>query len=206
MTTTADPRLAVHRPPVAERAHDAWSWWWEQARSTARQIADGISPPTIRVWGPVLDADEVAVMTAEACYSRLYAGDGTYTPAAAFVLGRPAVMLGALAVSAAVNHRRKVAALREAVPRWRDMQQAQVIVTTRRLLCGTDAGWESAWFDTVTDVQPDLGSWSLTLGFGPGWAPIRLTGPAVPTMAVWTAAAVHGYHWQHDPRLAPLLS
>ncbi|MDQ1247900.1 MAG: hypothetical protein QG597_2272 [Actinomycetota bacterium] len=190
---------------VASPPHDAWGWWWERARRTAQQLSAGIAPPTIEVWGPVLEPDEKAVLTAEVNYARLYGGDGRYEPTSTFLFGRPALMMGSLAVTAAVNHRRKAVARRDAIPCWRDVQHASIIVTTQRLLAATDAGWESAWWAAVTEMQPDLASWSLMLGFGAHYSPIRLVGPAVPALSVWAAAGVLGRQWSADPRLLALL-
>ena len=114
-------------------------------------------------------------------------------------------MAGALAVTAASNYRRKTTAARDAVPRWRDHQRAQVIVTTKRLVCSTDLGTEHIWWESITDLHPDLSGWSLTLGFGPDYSPMLLSGPAAPALAVWAAAAIQGARWSFDPRLAALL-
>ena len=165
-----------HSPPSIA-AGDEWARWWAYARTCARHLAAGINAPGVDVYGPVLDADEDALLSAELSYSRLYGGDGRYQKSDFFVVGRPAVMAGALALSAAINHRRKVTARREAQLRWRDQQNVQVIATTLRLLCNTDTGWISAWYGSVTEFYPDLQSWSLTLGFDPGIAPLRLSGP-----------------------------
>ena len=89
----------------------------------------------MQVFGPVLDADESGLFEADSFYSRRYAGgDGRYNKSDLLVLGRPAVMVGALAVNAAINHHRKVAARRVAEVRWRDQQRVGVIATTHRLL------------------------------------------------------------------------
>lgn len=80
-----------------------------------------------------------------------------------------------------------------------------VIVTSQRLLAATDAGWESAWWRSVAEFQPDLPEWSLTLGFGPGYSPMRLFGPATPRLSIWAAAGVLGRQWNADPRLAALV-
>ena len=84
-------------------------------------------------------------------------------------------------------------------------QRAQVIVTTKRLVCSTDLGTEHIWWESITDLHPDLPGWSLTLGFGPDYSPMCLSGPAAPALAVWATAAVHGAPWSYDPRLAALL-
>lgn len=63
---------------------------------------------------------------------------------------------------------------------WRDHQPVSVLATNQRLLCNTGSrGWLSFWFGGVTELYPDLSSWSLTLGFEDG-DPLRLEGPATP--------------------------
>lgn len=195
-------RNAASATPV--NAPDPYRWWWDKACTTARQISTGVAPPTIDIWGPVWEPGEHAVLSTDISYSRLYGGSGTYTQAGTFAFGRPAVMAGALAVTAAINYRRKTAAARDAVPRWRDHQRAQVIVTTQRMVCATDTGTEHIWWEAITDLHPDLSSWSLTLGFGPEYSPMLLSGPAAPALSVWAAAAVFGASWCFDPRLALL--
>ena len=96
------------------------------------------------MYGPVLLANERAVLDVSAIYSRLYGGDGRYYRSSAFVVGHPAALVGALAVQGVLNHHRRVAAEREAAPRWREHQRAQVIATTRRLLCHNTSGWLSS--------------------------------------------------------------
>ncbi len=204
-----DPQRGAehHRAPIAA-VHDEWQRWWMYAQGAARRYARGISPPEINVYGPVLAAGEVGLLEAQLSYSRLYAaGDGRYHKNDMFVVGKPAVMVGALAVNAAINHRRKVAARRAAEQRWRDQQQIQVTVTNRRLLCNTlDQGFESYSYGAVTEFYPDLDGWQVTLGFKGKCAPLRLAGPAVPAVCLWVAAAVLGERWMTDPRLTRLFA
>jgi hypothetical protein len=183
---------------------DEWTQWWHYARRSARLFAVGVEPPTIEVFGPVLDVDEVGFLSADVTYSRRYGGSGHYSRSELLILGRPAVMVGALAVNAAINHGRKVAARRKAQLRWRDEQRVQVIATNYRLLCNTDQGWEAYWYGDVTEFYPDLDRWSMTLGFD-GFPPLRLCGPAAPALCLWTATAVLGERWVSDPRLVRLL-
>ena len=105
-----------------------------------------------------------------------------------------------------MNHRRKIAARRDGVPRWRDEHPVHVWVTTHRLICGGDDGLESLWYNAITQFYPDLQRWSLTLGFNSEYPPVRLVGPAAPMLCLWTATATLGRRWAHDPRLAPLLA
>ena len=99
-----------------------------------------------------------------------------------------------------------MAARREAELRWRDDQHVQVIATTDRLLCSTAKGWLSAWYGNITEFYPDLQSWSLTIGFEPGIAPLRLSGPPAPMICLWAATCLLGDRWANDPRLRPLLN
>jgi hypothetical protein len=201
-THAPTPRRTATARPIS--GTDEWTHWWQYARRSARLFAAGVEPPPIEVFGPVLEADEVGLLSAAVRYSRRYGGVGRYRTSELLVLGRPAVMVGALAVKAAINHHRKVAARREAEVRWRDEHLAQVIATNHRLLCNTDQGWENYWYDDVTEFYPDLDGWAVTLAFD-GIAPLRLSGPAVPALSLWTATAVLGERWVTDPRLARLL-
>ena len=200
------PEHQQNRHASAAVAENEWHWWWNHARATARLLARGIDPPAIDVFGPVLDQDEEAVLSADMHYSRQYGGDGRYQKADLLVVGRPAVMAAGFGFSAAINHRRKVAARREAELRWRDDQHVQVIATTDRLLCSTAKGWLSAWYGNITEFYPDLQSWSLTIGFEPGIAPLRLSGPPAPMICLWAATCLLGDRWANDPRLRPLLN
>jgi hypothetical protein len=197
----AIPSSATARPVGSG---DEWTRWWQYARRSARLFADGVEPPTIEVFGPVPDDGEVGLLSAELTYSRQYGGSGRYHKSDLLVLGRPAVMVGALAVNAAINHRRRVAARRDAEVRWRDQRPVQVIATNYRLLCNTDQGWEHYWYGQVTEFYPDLDRWLMTLNFD-GHAPMRLCGPAAPALCLWTATAVLGDRWARDPRLFRLL-
>ena len=73
------------------------------------------------------------------------------------------------------------------------------------------AGWadvfhiDSETADSITGFYPDLDTWTAVLATGDGYPPVRLQGPAVPLVALWTATAVLGERWAHDPRLAALL-
>ncbi|WP_142282918.1 hypothetical protein [Mycobacterium aquaticum] len=209
-----DPEVPERRSQEPEqRQHNAvasprneWERWWLYARGAAHRFARGISPPEIEVFGPVLGVDEFGLLEADLAYSRLYAaGDGRYEKTSMLVVGRPAVMVGALAVGAAVNHRRKVAAQHAAEQRWRDHQQIRVTATNHRLLCNTlDAGFESYYYGGITEFYPDLDGWQLTLAFDGKVAPLRLAGPAAPALCLWTATAVLGDRWIRDSRLAKL--
>jgi hypothetical protein len=204
--TAPSVQASPDRPPAAAPV-DHWQWWWQYARDSARRWLQGITPPVIDIYGPVLDDDEDGLLEADLTYSRLYGGDGFYRRADLFVLGRPAVMAGVLAASAAVNHRRKVVARREAEVRWRDTQPARVWATTRRLICDTTTfGVVRFDYAAATEFYPDLDHWNLTLGFDESSPPLRLSGPAAPAICLWAAIAIVGDRWVRDPRMARLLA
>lgn len=167
---------------------------------------NGIAPPVIDIYGPVLDDDENGLLETEMTYSRLYGGDGRYRRSDVIVLGRPAVMAGALAASAVVNHRRKVAARREAEVCWRDAQPARVWATTHRLVADTTFGLVSFYYESASEFYPDLDNWNLTLGFDESCPPLRLSGPAAPAICLWAATAILGDRWLRDPRMARLVA
>lgn len=201
-------RAADHPRPVAAPAEatNPWHWWWSQACRSARATLAGHPPPEIAIFGPVLSHDERGLLESDLTLSFLYGGDGQYRRSDYFMVARPSVMLGALAVNAAINRRRKTAAQRDAQPQWRDEQNAHVWATTHRLIWEGQRGLESLSYGNITGFYPDLDNWTLTLGADDGYPPVRLRGPAVPLVSLWTATAVLGQRWSGDPRLAALLN
>jgi hypothetical protein len=201
-----DPMRCGAANPSLSGRDDVWRRWWSYACASARRYARGAEPPEIEIWGPVLDDDEAVVLSADMVCSRLFGGDGRYDTTAWIALGRPALVAGSVVASAAVNHHRKVAARRDAVPRWREARTTHVVATSLRVMCSTPMGWDSFAYDSVTHFHPDLDRWSLTMGFGPDQPPLRLAGPPAPALCLWAATAVLGDRWVDDPRLAALLN
>jgi hypothetical protein len=162
---------------VLEQARrDLCNHWWQYARLSANEMLHGTPPPRLAIHGLVLRGDEYCVLQTDAAYSRLYGGSGQYTTGSTFAVGHPAFVLGALATQAMVNQSRRAAAARNAAVQWREHQPVSVLVTNQRLLCNTVArGWLSFWFGGVTELYPDLQSWSLMLAFDEG-DPLRLEG------------------------------
>lgn len=181
--------------------------WWAYACAAAETARAGELPPAIQVYGPVLDPDEIAFFHSTAGYARMYGGDGTYSKTGFLALGRPALVAGTLAASAYVNHRRKVAARRDAMVQWREHQHVSVIGTSHRLMVNTPQnGWMSFWYGGVSEYYPDPATWSLTLGFDGQTPPLRLVGPPIPAAGLIVAIALTGERFVDDPRLAPLLT
>jgi hypothetical protein len=194
------------RPQPGWQPRTAAEQWWHYSRGCAAALRAGRPPTPVDVYGPVLEPGEQALLSTEISYSRYCGTDARYSPLPLIVAGRPAVMFGALAVQGVVNHRRKVAAERNAVEQWRFHETCAVIVTTDRLICSTAPhGQVSFWFGACTEFYPDLQQWTLTLGFDSTY-PVRLSGPAAPALSLWSAFGVLGDAWIDDPRLAPLLT
>lgn len=186
------------------RPHTPAEQWWHYSRGCAAALRAGRPPRPIAAYGPVLGPDEEALLSADIDYSRFCGGDSSYSPLPLIVGGRPAVMVGALAVQGVVNRRRRTAAARRAAAQWRFHQTCPVIVTTDRLICTTaQHGMVSFWFGACTEFYPDLQHWTLTLGFDSTY-PVRLSGAAAPALSLWSAYGILGDGWVDDPRLAVL--
>lgn len=195
------------RPPQPHwRPPTPTEQWWHYSRGCAAALRAGRPPAPIDIYGPVLEPGEHALLSTEIGYSRYCSADADYSPLPLIVAGRPALMLGALAVQGVINHRRKVSAERKAAQQWRFHQTSPVIVTTDRLICSTiPHGQMSFWFGACTEFYPDLHQSTLTLGFDSA-ASVRLHGPAAPALSLWSAYGIFGDSWAADPRLAPLIS
>lgn len=180
--------------------------WWAYAQGAAAALAQGIAPPEVAVYGPILHEDEYAYLCTTASTSRLLAGDGTYRHTSLMALGSAKFMVGMLAAQGFINHRRRKAAQREAVPSWQLHQVGTVILTDRRMICtGSDGSLLEFWFSHVTEFYPDLRARSIVLAFGEDCAPLRIDGPAVPAIALWAAVGIYGDRWINDARLHPLV-
>lgn len=208
------PALPAGRDNTAPHADssypvtDQWHRWWTYAQDMAYTLLHAPNTPAhmLDVYGPVLNPDENALIAAPAECSRLVGGSGHYQPFPLIAVGRPGMMLATAAASIAVNAYRKAAVEADAHLRWQAAESCQVIVTDQRLLCHTPAnGWASFYYGAISEFQPDLSAWMLTLAFDGRCAPLRIAGPPVPALALWVGVAVEGRRWSSDPRLLPLL-
>lgn len=187
----------------------SWGQWWSYSCGSARAVVDNPEAPlpTFQVYGPVLAADEVGLVSGRAVYSRFYGGDGRYEQSGSFAFGRPAVMVSAVVASAALNAHGKAKARAGAIPSWLNEQPCTVVAANHRLLCNTATnGWLSFFYDDVSSFQPDLASWTLMLTFHEQCSPLRISGPPAPALALWAGIGIEGPRWSSDPRLMPLLA
>jgi hypothetical protein len=181
--------------------------WWDYAQRCAAALASGVEPPTVAVYGPILDDDERARLCTTAGVSRLLAGDGSYRHTSLLLFGTAGLTLGMLAAQGLVNQRRRRRAGRDQIPAWRSYRVATVVVTDRRIICSaTDGTLLDFWFDDVTEFYPDLASRTVVFAFGQDCAPLRIDGATGPAVALWAAVGLYGYRWVHDVRLRALLT
>jgi hypothetical protein len=179
---------------------------WQLGIDWARWLLAGNSPQVLTMYGLVLEPGEVAYIQTSAHYARLYGGDGRYTHNSGLFIGKPGLVLGMMAATAAVNAGRKAAAKRDMQPTWRDLQELPVVATNYRLLCHLPrSGWMSFYYSAVQEFYPDPANWMITFGFQNA-VPLRLSGLPIPTLSVLTAWCVLGDgRWQGEPGIAPLI-
>lgn len=179
---------------------------WEVGIDWARWLLAGNTPAPLRMYGLVLEPDEVAYLQTDAQYSRLYGGSGRYRRSGGVFVGKPGMVLGMMAANAAVNASRKAAAKRDMQPSWRDVQTVPVVATNLRLVCHlAGKGWMSFYYSAVQEFYTDTENWMITFGFQNA-VPLRLAGLTTPTLSVLTAWCVHGNaRWHEEPGITPLI-
>ena len=183
--------------------------WWDYAHGCATALAHGRQPPAHPVHGLLLQPGEVVRNHASAHYSRLQSGPSAPTGGRAPIMAyNPVLMMGTMAVQAVADARRNRHNAKQAQPEWRLTRPASVITTTDRIMCNRpDGGWISFWYQDLAEHHIDLPRRQLVMAFTHDQcAPVRLQGPAVPAIALWSAVQVYGDAWKTDPRLAPLLT
>jgi hypothetical protein len=89
---------------------------------------------------------------------------------------------------------------------WGDRQGASVVATSERLVVNHRLrGWESFWLVDLIDYDTSLHepTWLLDLTWSS--ARLRLSGLAIPLLAVFVASTTQPRSWVTDPRLALLM-
>lgn len=161
-------------------------------------------PATIPLWEVVPEDGEVFFYELDAVYDRYYGRDATYQRANGFLLGSPVFILAGLAYTGLTNVSRRRAAEQEAASQWRDRQPTRVVVTNHRLVCLLGGQWLSYHYAAMNAVYPEAEARTLVCGFA-NIAPLRLSGPDAPILAVMTVFATHGLEGlQQHPSLRVL--
>jgi hypothetical protein len=192
----------TRNPDAASAAVANHDPWWHYVTTCATALQCGYQPPSIGVAGPVLVPGETAILCAPAHYSRLQSGTGDYDQSNLLMFGNLAITATVLAAQGLINRRRRRRAERDLTPRWQLHREVTVIATTRRLLIpAADGRWLSFWYEDIAEYHPNLQHRTLVLTFGDECDPLRLHGPAVPALALWTANGLYGNDWITDSRL-----
>ncbi len=177
---------------------------WEHARALRGHLIARRVPQQIGQWHVVPQPGEVFFEQLPLTYARYYGQDVTYQQSGGFFFGRPAFVVGALAVTAIANGVSRSNARAQAAPQWREWQQATVLISNQRLIGYANGQWLSFWFGGMTAVYPEVSTHTLICQFEQG-EPLLLSGPAAPIAAVHTVLQAYGPDAlaQH-PSLRPL--
>ena len=194
---TAVPAEGVDPSPMSRE------WWWDLACEIASWLRqEGNVPPPMHLQGPIMQPGEVGrIATPYVDYSRLYGGDGSYRHTNPFVFGPIEFVAGVWSAAFLMNqHKEKAQAEQNAKVQWRDQQNAVVYVTSQRVITALPDRTLDFALSRVSGFYPDLDNWAVMLEFTGEAAPLRLTGPAVPALALWIAYGLLGSSWVNDPR------
>lgn len=173
--------------------------WWGAGRELTRQLVAGVPPPPLTLWGLVLAPEEVAYLEVPVFYSRFCALDPVPVTGGRSVYylggrggGGSGAMLVAATTSLLVESVELSRARDGARTRWRGHQHTRAVVTDRRLLVLWHGRWLPYAYSQVIGFYPDLEHGQVRLEFPGACAPIRLQGPAVPSIAALLCWALHG--------------
>lgn len=171
-------------------ANDAAAWW-EYARHIRGQLLRREVPEAQQQWDVVPRDGEVFVAAMPLTYARYYGTDVAYNSSSSFAFGRPAFVVGVLAVTAISNARARSRVAAQAVPQWREWQQTTAYVTNQRIVVFANGQWLSFDYRAVAAVYPDVASNALVCQFDAA-EPLLLSGVAAPVAAVFTVMQTHG--------------
>jgi hypothetical protein len=174
-------------------ASAAFAEGWNRAVRLRAALLAGDVPAQSPHWAVVPNQGEVFLVDGDADYARYYGHDVHYTQSHAVAFGRPAFVVGVLAVNAMVNASARARAQRLARAQWRESQRLHVLATNQRLLCEVAGqGWLSFYYQAMSAIYPEAEKWTLVCQFDGGAAPLMLTGPSVPALCTVVVAATHG--------------
>ncbi len=164
---------------------------WEFARSVRTDLLAQRIPPTIQQWDVVPRAGEQFFARLNLTYARYYGQDLGYTQSSAFAFGRPAFVVGVLAVSAIANAAARSKAAAQSAPQWREWQTTAVYVTNHRLVAHAGGQWLSFDYAAMTAVYPEVDSSTLVCQFEAS-EPMLLSGDEAAIASVFTVMQTHG--------------
>lgn len=171
----------------AQRAADAW----EFARAARTDLLAQRVPRTIQQWDVIPYAGEQFFARLDLNYSRYYGQDVGYSQSSAFAFGRPAFVIGVLAVSAIANASARSKAAAQSAPQWREWQTTVVYVSNHRLAVHANGQWLSFDYAAMTAVYPEVDASTLVCQFNSS-EPLLLSGDEAAIAAVFTTMQTHG--------------
>lgn len=178
---------------------------WEHARAVRSSIMEGRMPPALHQQWDVVPYDrEIFFGHVPVTYARYYGQDVAYQQSSTIALGRPAFVVGALAVTAIANSAARSSAAKQAAPQWREWQSTGAYVTSHRIAVHVGGQWLSFDYAAMTAVYPEVASRTLVCQFA-STAPMLLSGDGAVLSAVIAVAQAYGLDAARDhPALAPL--
>lgn len=183
------PDSGVARGPFSPEAH---AEGWGEAIGLFRRLTGGQDLISHRPPGLMLEPGEGALGEVVAEYSRFSGMEVPFRQRTTVAPGGPVFVAAALIGTAASDAAARRTAERMAAPRWRFEGFPRVILTNWRLLVHrrADYQWLSFWHRGLFEFGPELGAYSLYLGY-PDCAPVMLRGPMVPWLSVALATCVY---------------
>jgi hypothetical protein len=188
-------------------AHQAELEQLADARGLVEQLLAGEIPAVEQVWDVVLRPGERVLLDGRVAYSRFY-GSGTPASHASASTNRPSSaaagrMLPEHATGKAGKRTRAQEVAWALAPRWRDQQQARLVVTDQRLLCEVNTqGWLSFDHKVATAIKALPEAPGVVLEY-PGTSPLCLSGPGAARVMVVLVWALYGADGLRDhPALA----
>ncbi|MFJ4046083.1 hypothetical protein ACIPV2_10105 [Microbacterium sp. NPDC089987] len=165
---------------------------WEHARAVRTSIMAGQMPPALPAqWDVVPDQGEVFFGHVPVTYARYYGQDITYRQSSTVALGRPAFIVGALAVTAIANAAARSQADKQAATQWREWQNTGAYVTSHRIAVHASGEWLSFDYAAMTAVYPEVASQTLVCQFS-STSPLLLSGDGAALSAVIAVAQAYG--------------
>lgn len=165
---------------------------WEHARTVRSSIMAGRMPPALPAqWDLVPYPGEVFFGHVPVTYARYYGQDVTYQQSSTMAMGRPAFIVGALAVTAIANAAARSRAAQQAAIQWREWQNTGAYVTSHRIAVHANGEWLSFDHAAMTAVYPEVAARTLVCQFS-STSPLLLSGDGSVLGAVIAVAQAYG--------------
>lgn len=194
----------THRERQHLQTQRTYADWWRRAAWMRSHLIQGLDLPQVESWPVASQRGEVFFERTTLNYARYYGHDYYSYFSSTKASGSPGFVLAALAIGAIAHSSAQRAAARQAAQQWREWQSTQILVSDRRLVVNANGQWLSFWYGGMTAVYPLVSQHSLVCEFEDA-VPLLLTGPAVPSIALFPAHQIFGTEGLlHHPDIEPL--